>query len=84
MSRRLIPVALLVASSSSAMAFDTSKLGQWGSLFLDDLAPIIATSTRLRGALSDQQKRRRSDVLWNALSGLVEKSRRPSSVALHV
>jgi hypothetical protein len=53
MSRRLIPVALLVASSSSAMAFDTSKLGQWGSLFLDDLAPIIATSTRLQQEINE-------------------------------
>jgi hypothetical protein len=35
--QELIPVALLVAS---AMAFDTNKLGQWGSLFLDDLAPV--------------------------------------------
>jgi hypothetical protein len=29
MSRRLIPVALLLGTSS-ALAFDTSKLGQWG------------------------------------------------------
>jgi hypothetical protein len=44
------------------LAFDTSKLGQWGSLFLDDLAPIIGKSARLQqeidGVLSEGNKRR--------------------------
>jgi hypothetical protein len=47
MSLRLVPLALLLGTSS-ALAFDTSKLGQWGSLFLDDLAPLIAKSDRLQ------------------------------------
>jgi hypothetical protein len=46
---------------SSALAFDTSKLGQWGSLSLDDLAPIIAKSARLqqeiRQVLSEGNKK---------------------------
>jgi hypothetical protein len=47
----LVTLALLL-SMSSALAFDTSKLGQWGSLPLDDLAPIIAKSTRLQQEIS--------------------------------
>ena len=44
---RLVPLAVML-NTSSALAFDTSKLGQWGSLPLDDLASIIAKSGRLR------------------------------------
>jgi hypothetical protein len=61
MSLRLVSLALLFGTSS-ALAFDTSKLGQWGSLFLDDLAPIIGKSARLQqeidGVLSEGNKRR--------------------------
>jgi hypothetical protein len=35
---------MLALATSFALAFDTSKVGQWGSLFLDDLAPLIAKS----------------------------------------
>jgi hypothetical protein len=34
--------------TSAALAFDTSKLGQLGSLPLDDLAPLIAKSGPLQ------------------------------------
>jgi hypothetical protein len=52
MSLRLVPLALLLGASS-ALAFDTSKVGQWGSLFLDDLAPLIAQSPRLQQELDE-------------------------------
>jgi hypothetical protein len=48
---RLVPVALILGTSS-ALAFDTSKLGQWGSLALDDLTPVIAKSARLQREIS--------------------------------
>jgi hypothetical protein len=52
MSLRLIPLALLFGTSS-ALAFDTSKLGQWGSLFLDDLTPVIAKSDQLQQEINE-------------------------------
>jgi hypothetical protein len=52
MSLRLVPLALLL-STYSALAFDTSKLGQWGSLFLDDLAPVTAKSSRLQQEINE-------------------------------
>ena len=47
MTLRLVPVALLLGTFS-ALAFDTSKLSQWGSLPLDDLTPVIAKSAPLQ------------------------------------
>jgi hypothetical protein len=52
MSLRLVPLALLLGTYS-ALAFDTSKLGQWGSLFLDDLAPVTAKSSRLQQEINE-------------------------------
>jgi hypothetical protein len=52
MSLRLVPLALLLGTSS-ALAFDTSKLGQWGNLFLDDLAPVTAKSSRLQQEINE-------------------------------
>jgi hypothetical protein len=52
MSLRLVPLALLLGASS-ALAFDTSKVGQWRSLFLDDLAPVIAQSARLQQEIDE-------------------------------
>jgi hypothetical protein len=52
MSLRLVPLALLLGTSS-ALAFDTSKVGQWGSLFLDDLAPVIGQSARLQQEIDE-------------------------------
>jgi hypothetical protein len=48
---RLVLLVLLLGASS-ALAFDTSKLGQWGSLPLDDLKPVIAKSARLQQEIS--------------------------------
>lgn len=47
MALRLVPVVLLLGTCSAA-AFDTSKLGQWGSLPFDDLTPVIAKSVPLQ------------------------------------
>jgi hypothetical protein len=66
----------------AALAVDTSKLGQWGSLPLDDLTPLIAKSARLQQevnqALSEGNKKQ-GDVMcdgmhfpgqWKNLGGL--------------
>ena len=62
MSLRLVPLALLLGISS-ALAFDTSKLIEFGSLPLDDLTPVIAKSARLQQevnqALSEGNKEQR-------------------------
>jgi len=52
MSLRLVLLLVLPLVPSSALAFDTSKIGQWGTLFLDDLTPVIAKSARLQQEIS--------------------------------
>ena len=81
MSLRLVPLALLFGTSS-ALAFDTSKLGQWGSLFLDDLTPVIAKSDRLQQEINEvlsEANKKEEDVTcfgmrfpgqWKNLGGL--------------
>ena len=80
MSLRLVPLALLLGTSS-ALAFDTSKLIEFGSLPLDDLTPVIAKSARLqqevKQALSEGNKEQRVVCLgmrfpgqWKNLGGL--------------
>jgi hypothetical protein len=78
---RLVPFALLLGTSS-ALAFDTSKLGQWGSLGLDDLTPVIAKSARLQQEISEvlsEGNKKQEDVTcvgmrfpgqWKHLGGL--------------
>jgi len=84
---RLVPLGLLLGISF-ALAFDTSNLGQWGSLPLDDLAPIIAKSARLQQeisqVLSEGSKKQEGDVRWNALSGSVETSWPAPSITLRI
>src|SRR5215471_17299653 len=80
MTLRLVLVALLLGISS-ALAFDTSKLIQFGTLPLDDLTPVIAKSARLQQeinqALSEGNKEHRVVCLgmrfpgpWKNLGGL--------------
>jgi hypothetical protein len=45
---RTIVVGLLLVATP-AWAFDTTKLGQMGSLFLDDIGPLIARTPKLKG-----------------------------------
>jgi hypothetical protein len=55
------------------MAFDTNKLGQWGSLFLDDLAPVIAKSARLQQEIDEvltQAKKKEEEVTWPTCQAL--------------
>src|SRR5215813_11677061 len=78
---RLVPLALLIGTSS-ALAFDTSKLGQWGSLPLEDLASVIAKSARLQEEISEvlsEGNKKQEDVTcvgmrfpgqWKHLGGL--------------
>src|SRR5262245_61960321 len=66
--------------TSFALAFDTSKLGQWGSLPLDDLASIIAKSARLQEEISEvlsEGNKKQEDVIgmrfpgqWKHLGGV--------------
>src|SRR5215813_4561789 len=68
--------------TSFALAFDTSKLGQWGILPLDDLASIIAKSARLQEEISEvlsEGNKKQEDVTcvgirfpgqWKNLGGL--------------
>jgi hypothetical protein len=49
MSLKSVPIALaLILAASPAAAFDTSKLGQGGTLPLDDLMPLIGQSAQLK------------------------------------
>jgi hypothetical protein len=60
MAMRLVALTLLLGSSA-ALAFDSTKVGQWGSLYLDDLAPILAKSAQLKqevnAALAEMNKK---------------------------
>src|SRR6516162_9247755 len=81
MTLRLVPVALLLGTSS-ALAFDTSKLSQFGSLPLDDLTPVIAKSARLQQEIKEalsKGNKKQEDVIcigmrfpgqWKNLGGL--------------
>jgi hypothetical protein len=59
MAMRLVALALLL-STSAALAFDSTKIGQWG-LYLDDLSPILAKSAQLKrevtAALAEKNKK---------------------------
>jgi len=46
--RTVIAVALTCALTVCAAAFDTSKIGVGGSLFLDDITPLISKSPQLK------------------------------------
>jgi hypothetical protein len=49
MSLRAVPIAIaLLLVGSPAVAFDTSKLGQAGTLPLDDLMPLIGRAAQLK------------------------------------
>lgn len=58
---RVFLIALLVVAASPAKAFDTTKLGQMGSLFLDDLTSLLARTPKLKGevdaALTEAKKK---------------------------
>jgi hypothetical protein len=47
MSLRLALIVLSIAASP-ALAFDTTKLGQWGSLGLDDISSLLDKAPQLR------------------------------------
>jgi hypothetical protein len=60
---RAIAIALLLAAcfAGDALAFDTRRLGQWGSLFLVDIMPLIRTSPRLEREVADAVKQAQAD-----------------------
>jgi hypothetical protein len=73
--------AALLIGLAQASAFDTGKLGQHGSMHLDDLMPLISGNTRLKRqvnhALAQSKKKvdevecfgRRFPGQWEHLSG---------------
>jgi len=81
MTLRLVLVALLLGTSF-ALAFDSSKLIQFGTLPLDDLTPVIAKSALLQKEISkalSEDNKERADVRclgmrfpgpWKNLGGL--------------
>jgi hypothetical protein len=60
MTARIVLLALVI-SATPAMAFDTTKLGQGGTLMLDEIMPLIGKAPALRGeviqALAERKKR---------------------------
>ena len=73
-----IPAILFLLGAAPAMAFDTSQLGQGGSLFLSDIASVIGTSPSLRREVDQQlshskKKQTRScvTVIGFLVSGLI-------------
>jgi hypothetical protein len=72
----------ITARHSSALAFDTSKLSQFGSLPLDDLTPVIAKLARLQQEIKEalsKGNKKQEDVMcigmrfpaqWKNLGGL--------------
>jgi hypothetical protein len=56
-ARKTTPVGLAAAAmallSSSALAFDTTKLGQGGSLGLDEMMPLIEKSSALKREVTE-------------------------------
>src|SRR6266487_3658693 len=81
MSLRRVPLALLLGTCS-ALAFDTNKLGQWGSLFLDERAPDVAKAARRQQEIDEglsQAEKKEGEVKcfgmrfpgqWKNLGGL--------------
>ena len=60
----------LLLGALPAVAFDTGKLGQGGSLTLDEIMPLIATSTRLRAQVNEalkQRKKKPADILCDGM-----------------
>ena len=60
MSSRFVLIAAVFLTASPAFGFDTSKLGQFGSLPLSDIMPLIGKSAQLqsevKAALSEAKK----------------------------
>ena len=92
MAMRLVGLALLFGTSA-ALAFDSTKVGQWGSLYLDDLSPVLAKSAQLKrevtAALARKNKKP-EDILcfgmrfpgpWKNLGGMASRPTPATSTA---
>jgi hypothetical protein len=69
MSLRAVPIALLLGASP-AVAFDTSNLGQGGTLPLADIIPLIGKSAKLKREVNHalaQSKKKQDNVVCNAM-----------------
>lgn len=63
-----IAAILFLLGAAPAMAFDTSQLGQGGSLFLSDIASVIGSSPMLRREVDQQlsqSKKKADEVMCN-------------------
>src|ERR1700738_3641123 len=63
-----IGAILFLLGAAPAMAFDTSQLGQGGSLFLSDIASVMGTSPQLRREVDQQlsqSKKKADEVMCN-------------------
>jgi hypothetical protein len=64
---RAVPIAIaLLLAASPAVAFDTGKLGQGGSLPFDDLMPLIGQSAQLKREVDQalaEVKKKPEDVI---------------------
>ena len=64
---RAVPIAIaLLLAASPAVAFDTGKLGQGGSLPLDDLMPLVGQSAPLKREVDQalaEAKKKPEDVI---------------------
>jgi hypothetical protein len=81
MTAKLAALALLLGTAP-ALAFDATKVGQWGSLPLDDLTPLLAKSASLKKevAASLAEKNKKAEDIhcfgmrfpgaWKNLGGL--------------
>jgi predicted methyltransferase len=69
MSLRAISIALLLGASP-AMAFDTSKLGQGGSLPLSDIMPLISKTAQLQSEVNKalaEAKKKPDDLMCDGM-----------------
>jgi hypothetical protein len=63
-------VLVMVAAAAPALAFDTGKLGQGGSLILSDIMPLIAKSPRLKSEVEsalDAAKKKADDQICDGM-----------------
>jgi hypothetical protein len=69
----MLLTAIAIASQLTGfpvMAFDTGKLGQGGSLTLDEIMPLIAASNELRAQVKRalaERKKKRADILCDGM-----------------
>ena len=71
MSLRVVSIVIALSlGAATAMAFDTGKLGQGGTLPLDDLMPLISKSVQLKREVDQalaENKKKPDDVICSGM-----------------